>query len=500
MPEEKVALKPTWGRGLTRRLRLPLLFTVIFAMNSMAIATVDTATASNDAKKPAEIGKRFPELLTYRQMMTLSPEKRQAYLDGVAAMLVEIAQISREKRDDMVVQEARELQGRFIALQMLLVPAEASGGRGLYHPPPAKKYQPSEAVPRRKGSGLLSENWTCDSVSGANGRELVTFDYRLGTCRLADELKSGKACEAGAFVEVALKTGASVKNRARSIKRYCVPQASWDMLSMDRREQLSRPEGATSVADQFNYFWNDEKLPNSVEIALGGRANVGDVAASIKPKAEKSAGSTAEAPKAEAVGAGSCDAGQFACEGTWAERRKAYYDDPNVTTCVFSGNVSEFIGGKKTPGRCTPVFSLKVSQTGPTYQCLTRADTMCNPLVFGVDTEGRPFCVPAKGDATKRCDEASTEQTRKPDFLAQNISGLQESWEKFREGMNALCKTSEASRRFHCEECRVMADRLAALNASTTGTPCGDIKDYETLKAGAAPARPPEEGRSGKVD
>ncbi len=425
-------------------------------------ALTQTQASGEIMASSPEAASRVPELLTYQQLVTLSAEKREAYLQGVRRLLVEIAKISEEKGDDMVASQMRELGGRYAALRALVSVAGAESDQPEAAAPAAKV---EDVVPRFIDTGFFSENWACEPSRSGRTNFRVRFDPRVGTCVSSALLSSGKSCEEGKFVEARLQRRSG---GGKGASRYCVPKASWDLLPESRRAALSSEEGAPSVADNFRRKWFG--LGN----APTGRTAVlaSTVALSVKGLPIAASGGTKPV---------ACDAGFFACDTPWEDRRRKYYDDSSVDTCIFSGNVSAFIGGRKSRGRCKPVSEIQLSETGPKYRCLEKGMTMCNPLVFSVDKDGAPFCVPAKGSATRECDRLSSEERRKPDFLAQSVGGIQESWTKFRDGFNKLCKTSEASRKFHCEECRIMSERLVALNASATGTPCGDLKEAAAM-------------------
>lgn len=440
------------------------------------------------AASPAAAAK-VPELLNYQKLMALTPERREAYLEGLRSILVEIGQISAEKGDDMIAGEARELRGRYFALQALLSVAGAQQGDSASAPagnsaaPTAGPAAPAEVaieavVPRFNGTGFFMEKWVCDAPKSKAGAPLAQFDYEVGTCVQS----SHTTCEEGKAVT------AYLANRVGRPRKFCIPKASWDALPVARRVELAREAGASSVRGNFALQWRSASAPRGQETVFAQTATAVEAPLVLS---RASAGVIS--------GASGCTAGDFTCDTPWSDRRKAYYDDPAVNTCVFSGNVSSFIEGRKAPGRCKPVFEMRLSASLPMYRCLNRSETLCNPLVFGVSKdEGRPFCVPAKAHATRECNALSTTEARQPDFLAKNISGMQESWTSFREGFNKLCKTNEASRKFHCEECRVMSQRLVELNAKVANEICSDLKEASALPT--APATAPGAAPSGAVD
>ncbi len=168
--------------------------------------------------------------------------------------------------------------------------------------------------------------------------------------------------------------------------------------------------------------------------------------------------------------------------------------------CVFAGNISHYIDNDKRVGRCQAVYNFSYSKGKPELSCGSYKKIVCNPMVFGVQKDGAPYCVAAKGQATKDCNEASTPETRMPDFLNQEVDGIRETWDQFANGFNRVCK-SQARRQYFCEECNVMMSRLHEMNQLALGlTDCGSAKIFGTDKPAAAEAPKSESAPAEKVE
>lgn len=155
-----------------------------------------------------------------------------------------------------------------------------------------------------------------------------------------------------------------------------------------------------------------------------------------------------------------------------ASFREKFYRGPD-NLCVYGGNLSQYANGEKKAGGCSPhsqfcVESLdcKNPATGdrwkPTFQCASN-QIICNPLLFGIQSDGKtPFCVSRGPYATAHC-EAASENSDQGSW--ENITGMRDAWNMFAQSFNKLCAANSDGANFFCRECHSMKRRLYYMNA-----------------------------------
>ena len=416
----------------------------------LLVAAMVLTSTSGQAVNKVKDGESFPQILSYETLLELSPAKRESYIDGLRKMLIEMEATVQKNRDQASIEDYENFRHEFALLEMAFPSAWAQD---------AAPAAPTEGVIPRFENG----NWTCGAaVQG------VVFDHEVGTCRrtsLPLESDCGEGFEAGY-----IRSSALFGIRSR-VTKYCIPKTSWERMSDERRQSLAQTTGAPSVRVQI-YRKGDGDAANLV---LGGHP---PAAPTGTGPGTSPGGTQVDATRTRPGALGACAGHEIKCEGTRADRRKKFYDDASISSCIFAGNINEFMDKPKRPGRCRNSSTFRFSDHGHPYTCASARESVCNPLVFCLKKDNTPFCVPAKIDATKACDAASTADARLPDCLNQNIQGLADAWNHYREGFNQLCRNNAASRAFHCDECLIIAKRLADLNALATGDSCGEMKPY----------------------
>lgn len=160
----------------------------------------------------------------------------------------------------------------------------------------------------------------------------------------------------------------------------------------------------------------------------------------------------------------------------------------NGGICLHGGNLTRYGGtsgdfnaSSVRAGNCRGRSSFEVS--GFRVQCANSRQTLCNPLIYGLasvsqdETEGSRQavgrCVPRSANATKTCDDRfgqAQDGESAAQFLSRSVPGLREAYEDFRRNLASFCNTP-VSREAHCEECRVLRDRISAANREVRPTP-----------------------------
>lgn len=167
----------------------------------------------------------------------------------------------------------------------------------------------------------------------------------------------------------------------------------------------------------------------------------------------------------------------------------------NGGTCLHGGNLSRYGGttgdfnaSSVRAGNCRGRSSFEVS--GFRVQCSNSSQTLCNPLIYGLAsvTQDEPTgtrqavgrCVPRSANATKACDDRfgqAQDGESAAQFISRSVPGIREAYEDFRRNLASFCNTP-VSREAHCEECRVLRERIFAANRAVRSAP------------GAAPGAP----------
>lgn len=146
--------------------------------------------------------------------------------------------------------------------------------------------------------------------------------------------------------------------------------------------------------------------------------------------------------------------------------------------CINAGMIGKYsIQGNK---KCQPVQKYEIGQTKLTCPA---GKTMCNPLLFGLAKSSPPkaHCIDIGLEMTQRCYNkaggvnGAREFWKNPAFSHEDIA---REWKNLVTHLREDLCTEDASARYHCLECALIAKRLAELNKMVDGCPkenkCGD--------------------------
>lgn len=150
--------------------------------------------------------------------------------------------------------------------------------------------------------------------------------------------------------------------------------------------------------------------------------------------------------------------------------------------CVIAGFTSVLNSRKK----CTPITEWEVG--GKWKGRCTGSNTMCNPLLFGVKSDGKPICVPLGMTVTTECWSQATKMGntakkvseqllgKSPEMESMGIDNIADRWSQLRKNIAALCNRGSASLEFHCNECTSMSIQIKSMNmASVCADQCGRV-------------------------
>jgi len=455
------------------------------------------------SEKPAS----FPQILSYEQLMSLPKYKQIQYIKGIREILVELAttpggrMVSQNEgrpgdnfrspaasnNASVVIQEASPPAAASSAAAPASTAAQAEAptdGTG-----PATTGDPSaQAAAAPNPTETSSTNATSPPVSGqlpvmsdANvnnltigqiipripsqgsddvqcdtRRNIILFthpaDKNIRGCRLGSATYK-QSCDLRTFVPV-------VQQKTGSF--FCMTKASFNALSEEDRKKLQVPNPEAPANTTASTFFKQHAQPSSSPPTQN--ASPADT------------GTTASSPEAN------CKAPSLNCQNLdLNEARQRFYQDsqaPNL--CVYAGNISHYVNEKVQYG-CIRVSEFHVS-SDHTLRCdNNKREAICNPLLFGVNTDGNPICLgPPHRQITNRCNQLSEATVeRAQTFLTEQKSGIQESWNELQQKLGALCYKSQSALDFHCTECKIMVKRLAQLNTSVTGK-CWDVSTAST--------------------
>ena len=163
------------------------------------------------------------------------------------------------------------------------------------------------------------------------------------------------------------------------------------------------------------------------------------------------------------------------------------------TRCINGGMIAEI---RRSAGRRYCPITPRATFGTLTLEC-ERGSTLCNPLIFGTRrTDPAAICASIGRSTTRSCGSLARglgENRRKPIELLTDPANqaIAQSWNDLRDGLNAVCNPTGVIGRFHCAECAVIAQALAAANSGVRGAnQCGQIAPGAVVPSGA-PAGPP---------
>jgi hypothetical protein len=324
---------------------------------------------------------------------------------------------------------------------------------------------------------LRNGRWECSDNTN------FTFRAEFGTCtsRIPDRCRSP-----GQGVTLVTANGTM----------YCVPSASFMALSKNQQEALCPTLNDQSFASEKGVQCmvgtpkvvggTDDGAVHNVLGSLSGdqqKLLTGKLSAIPEEVSEQPAMPMSEVsppavpPPAEDVcrwrDIPRCAANPSADKAVRQAFRKAH--DANFAAanqnfkslCVFAGSFSSYKNNKASSGQCVPRTEIK----GTGLKCAPR-QVICNPVVFGVNADGKALCVNAKGQSTAECAEMVSDP--QSFHAAGALSG--EAWDKFKadfeRAFQSYCAPSGSAaagfaqqfQNYFCNECNAVGRTIAAAN------------------------------------
>lgn len=511
---------------MTLALRIPTWMTGL----ALVLAT------SRGIATPPEKSESFPQILTYGQLMSLSEDKQIIYIQGLRRILVELA--AYPQNGNRLITGNKDFRS-----PATTEPAAVSVEISLANPPPSEPSVPANNAPAAKvtlpiptattdtganinsadgktakavsqpgsqanpdGNNVATSPSTSDQLPvmsdadikklsldqivpriPSEGSKNISCDKERGIvlftpsgnpnvrgCRMASFLPRS-SCNLTQFVPVSQESNGLF---------FCMTKASFDALNEADRNKLRAPHPKAKPDTTAWKYFNEAQPPYR------------------QPSPPSPSASTENNPSPKTTAAPAptekCQIPSLpACQTTDPEQaRRDFYNDPKApNTCVYAGNISQYKGPTRARNGCKRVSEspLKLT-TGQPLSCDNRKDAICNPLLFGVKNDGTAICLPPPhGQVTSRCDKhpiATVENAKT--FVTNNVNGLQDAWNDFRNGFNELCYNSKSSHNFHCAECAVMATRLAELNKIVIGNCSGGASTGKSTSPQPANEQPSE--------
>ena len=310
-----------------------------------------------------------------------------------------------------------------------------------------KAVAPHLAVPVK--DPLRGDGYDCNSENLK-----VKYDEDLGTCGAATT-KDGQCAAADWKKIYIVKQGWTEKQR----KFFCVTPASWNKLSSARQEALEFPTGtnaATAAEREQAATGKGRKSYAAVTVTIPKARPAETIDA---PNDNPATPEVERSPAEEIVEGGAPCSGisKMTCgaKEQRSEKRAAAKEwwQRNSNVCVFGGNISSFSSEDHKEKTCAAVRSF----SNPKLQCAE--GVICNPIIFGANEDGSPYCTTKYSEATSDCNAQAASPNK---WLEANVTSVKDEWEKLRAGMAQACGRN-AVREYFCDECNIMMERLASL-------------------------------------
>lgn len=157
--------------------------------------------------------------------------------------------------------------------------------------------------------------------------------------------------------------------------------------------------------------------------------------------------------------------------------------------CIFAGNFSTYVDNQASSNTCNRVSSVP----GTSITCPGARAVLCNPIIFGVTSEGGGICIDGSSSATAEC--AARVQNPADFHPASSLTG--EDWEAFKknfeESFTGYCVGGRVAdafapvfQNYFCNECNAIGRTIVAANV--------DYARQLNICAGDEPVGPPVEG------
>jgi hypothetical protein len=461
-------------------LSLVLVFAQVGFANSRKISR-DTSAASR-TKVTQDPTKAIPELISFQELQALDKIKKEKYLIQLQNLMSHLSATEGFESSSEVSRSQWP-----IFLGQLLEEAQA---RGMI-------YGPGSLKDGKCGPGYVLQR---------NGRALSCGLVK--TCPAGQVLVSvsedGPTCQPGA-TNNSCGDNMVVMTDTESRANYCLP-----------KEAVPWPAN-TPFQKEMEQLGQMIKEPFKANSQAPSTAPASEAAPA--PASESAVKDEAVLPTVEVVSPKSTTKCWWEdmkkCESSSKAKKKIAKDWYNSKakegelSCIYAGNVSSYKNPKKPkPGECKAVSEATFGEKK--FSC-PEGQSLCSPLIFGVKdyAKNEGYCTKGK-NATQEC--ASKGSALATMGLLQNLGATAGAeWERLKAGLKnvvANCiledkeknKVSINSKAFQCQECQIIAARVADMKASLNSklselscelTATGSVAEVDAVNAGlkAAPQK-----------
>lgn len=319
----------------------------------LTIATLQLST-------PARAAEFSGDILSYSELMRLSPTKRAEYIDGIRTILIDLSKQKNGRLSD------RDSARRSALLQLInqfatpVVAATDASATDLCSASSACKVALLACREQRKPLTWKKDAYVCEGEKIA--LNMILPNPQEWTKVFLKSLPDPKLDPANAMT---LQTDDKI---AQSV--------------LYGNGKLQKKESAAPASPPESVIGNTEAVRARLRAQLMMQ---------LKTDAEKT-----------------CKPKELTCAGSSEDRSKAFYAAPGQVDCIFAGIISKLDGNK-----CTAVTEF--SWSGGNLKC-GAGQTMCNPLLFGAVSSTQAICVGRGMDATAQCSKLSSARDTGNDF------------------------------------------------------------------------------------
>ncbi|HVK62700.1 MAG TPA: hypothetical protein VM432_14170, partial [Bdellovibrionales bacterium] len=424
----------------------------------------------------SRINSRYTKIKTYNELMKMSRKQREKYISQIRSLVIELEAMQTSKAKTVGDARTYEKYTNYMrVLELMSATARAkeeAPKRGLQiivdkpstpQLPPIKDedkldWRTETERQRQRSAELKAHPIVVPSQRGLPKPEKSMFQNVIDKVTLKDAREAGKPTSKKQSAPT--KPATATTNAPAPATTTKAPVTNPAPLPVERLAGEAKPAKPEAKPAKTSA----QKKPEA--------AAESDTVGVERPKAAAPAEKTGcdvlpkEAPE-------SCNNGAIKTAGTQFYSRE-------TESCIYAGNFTSYRSRKPVPGQCNAPSKFCVGSPNcrntagesieATFSC-EDGQVICNPLLFGVQNDGKPFCIARNVSATKECakisendDDRADDLFGKPAFKGSEIPGLQEAWDEFANQFNRMCHGDEVTRQFMCRECHIINRRMVDIH------------------------------------
>ncbi|MES2857265.1 MAG: hypothetical protein V4692_15455 [Bdellovibrionota bacterium] len=455
------------------------------------LAFIGVFTCGEAKAEPSQftINAKYGQLLSFQKVMSLTPARRQAYLNSVREIVHEFEKMQKEKSVSVAdLQEAGKLRIYVRLFDALVENVEAAGNQ-----------MPMRASVRsgKERAILCKAPYVAQRLTAKRSDN----DLRNFICVLQSQKVSTTIPGTNLPQLYRRCPGETVSVNQRSDGSYlCATRDSFLAAHEDSQIVFQTPHPKYKDPDQVLADARRAAQLKRLEAAKKKSAEAAAVEARLPAVSLDAA---EDELKCDATSGRVLlprpDGSQFCNDDTIRAAREKYYVEKG-NQCIYAGTITKYLDGEPGPGRCASSdrFCLgdkpdcrdeASGEKAPAiYKCAQSNQQICNPLVYGVKPNGandksdsyldnEPFCVTKGARATEACGELADQGNAVFSIAFGKEPGVMESWNQFVKDFASVCEENDTAKRFLCRECHSMRQRLVKANMDAL-----DIKDCGKLQ------------------